>query len=344
MIRHFLNISCSLLILVAFGCGGGDKPAEVSKGVKQQETPQPKPPGKRIFVSVGTAPPGGAFFLVGGAIAEVLETYKGENPWNVSAQGTKGSKENIRLLEKGEIELALVNAAISYFAVRGESGWEQKYALRSVMTLAPNVALFVSPKTSGVATIADLKGKNVVIGPAGAGFEMFVEPILKAHGISYEDFSAKSGTQSAAVDMMADGAVEAAFLGGAVPTSSITQASAGQELTYIPFEEEAMKSLLANYPFFHPARIPAGTYKGLDTDFNGLNVGSMILITSAQQSEELIYRLTKTLYENKEKVVEKHPAGKAINPKNVIRNTGTEFHPGAIKFYKEIGIWPEDKE
>ncbi|MDP6115130.1 MAG: TAXI family TRAP transporter solute-binding subunit [Planctomycetota bacterium] len=337
---HALRFSCSLLVMLTFGCGGGDKPAEVSKGGKEEKTPQPKPSGKRQFISVGTAPFGGAFFLVGGAIAEVIQTNRGDNNWNVSAQGTKGSKENIRLLEKGEIELALANAAISYFAVRGQSGWKKKYSLRSVMTLAPNIALFVSPKKSGIAKVADLKGKNVVIGPAGAGFEMFVGPILKAHGITYEDFSLKNGPQSAAVDMMADGAADAAFLGGAVPTASITRASAGQELTYIPFEDEAKKSLVENYPFFHPAKIKAGTYKGMDSEFNGLNVGSMVLITSAQQSEDLIYGLTKAIYENRARVVEKHPAGKAINPKNVIRNTGTEFHPGAIKFYKEIGIWP----
>ena len=66
----------------------------------------------------------------------------------------------------------------------------------------------------------------------------------------------------------------------------------------------------------------------------------MHLIASAESSDELIYELTKTIYENREKVVEKHAAGRAINPQNVVRDTGTEFHPGAVRYYREIGIWP----
>ena len=91
-----------------------------------------------------------------------------------------------------------------------------------------------------------------------------------------------------------------------------------------------------------PATIKAGTYSDLKEDFHGLNVGSMHLITSGAQDEELVYNVTKTIYENREEVVKKHAAGKAINPNVVVRYVGTEFHPGAIRFYKEIGIWPEE--
>ena len=113
-------------------------------------------------------------------------------------------------------------------------------------------------------------------------------------------------------------------------------------LTFNSFRstKRLVRALIEKYAFFHPATIPAGTYKGLDSDFQGLNVGSMHLITSAAQDEELIYQITKTIWENREEIAGKHPAGKAINQKNVARNTGIEYHPGAIRFYKEAGIWP----
>ena len=98
--------------------------------------------------------------------------------------------------------------------------------------------------------------------------------------------------------------------------------------------------LIERYPFFDRATIKAGTYRNQDADFAGMNVGSMHLITSADRDEDLIYSLTKMIYENREQVVAKHPAGRAINPANVVRDTGTEFHPGAIRYYREIGIWP----
>ena len=199
--------------------------------------------------------------------------------------------------------------------------------------------MFITPEDSDVETISDLAGKRVVVGPAGAGFEFFIRPILAAHGVTYDDFTPLNGTQTAAVDMLGDGSAAAAFLGGAVPTASITQASASRDIHFVPFDEDAKAELIATYLFFNPATIPAGTYRGQDEDFDGLDVGSMQLITSAAADEDLIYRLTKTIYENRDHVTAKHAAGRAINPRNVVRDTGTEFHPGAIRFYQEIGIW-----
>ena len=299
-------------------------------------------PSGRRFLSVGTAPPGGAFFVVGGALAEVLDQYQPENRWSVNAEATKGSQENIRRLDAGELDLALSNAAITYFAVRGSEGWEKPYPMRSIMTLASNIALFITPADSGIREIGDLKGKRVVIGPAGAGFEFFVEPLVAAHGVGFDDFSVLYNTQMGSVDMLADGSAAAVFIGGAVPTASITQAATSQDIFFIPFSEEAKETLVRDYPFFRPATIPAGTYRGQDEDFEGLDVGSMHLITTETADEDLIYEVTRTIYENRERVIEKHAAGRSINPQNVVRETGTPFHSGAIRYYREIGIWPAD--
>ena len=181
----------------------------------------------------------------------------------------------------------------------------------------------------------------MVVGPAGAGFEYFLEPILAAHSVTYKDFTPLHNTQSGAVDMLADSSAVAAFLGGAVPTQSIVQAATSQDIFFIPFDEAAKSRLFEDYPFFNAATIPAETYRGQDEPFHGMNVGAMHLVTVADEDEEIVYQFTKILYEHRADVVEIHPAGKAINPRNVIKDTGTPFHPGAIRYYKEIGIWPE---
>ncbi len=328
--HRFTNVfqaAAVFTIALFVGCGAPQEQAEKSASDRQ-------------FLSVGTAPPGGAFFVVGGAIAQVVNDHRGDLSWDVSAEATKGTQENIRRLASGEMDFALANAAISYFAVRGEGAWGQKQGISAVMTLAPNIALFIAPKSSGVKTIADLKGKRVVVGPAGAGFEYFLQPILKAHGVTYNDFTPLHNTQAGAVDMLADGSTAAAFLGGAVPTASITQASASQDIHFIPFEASAKQTLFQDYPFFFAATIPANTYRGQSEAFRGMNVGSMHLITRSSLDEDTVYRFTKILYEHRTDVVKRHPAGKAINPKNVIRDTGAPFHPGAVKYFKEIGIWP----
>lgn len=317
------RLGMMLAVMVAAACGG-------SGGSGRSD---------RVFLSMGTAPPGGAFFVVGGALAEVLNGVT-EEGWSVTAEATSGSQENIRRLATGEIDFGLSNAAITYFAARGTEGWDRAYPVRTVMTLAPNIALFLTRADSDVRTIQDLKGRRVTIGPAGAGFEYFVGPLLAAHGVTYADFTALNVTQTAAVDMLADGSAAAVFIGGAIPTASITQAAASMPVRFVPFDEQAAGTLASDYVFFAHAVIPANTYKGQTSDFATLDVGSMHLITSADQDEDLVYRVTKALYENKAQVVQRHAAGNAINPTNVVRDTGTEFHPGAIRYYREIGIWP----
>lgn len=322
-------ITLTLLLVAGAGC-------QQSSG----ESPQ------RKFISVGSAPIGGVFNLVGGAVADVLSDHGDEFGWRVQSSATSGSQENIRRLVKGQLELAMSNASITYFAVRGESGWDKPYEVRAVMTLAPNVGMFVTRQDTGIKTFADLKGRRVYVGPAGAGFEMFLKPLFAAHGLNYErkgrgDFQPIHGTQSAAVDMLADGTADAAFLGGAVPTGAVQQACSSLDIHFIPLDPAARQQLIRDYPFFNPFTVPAETYSELKEEYDTLNVGAMHLITAAAQDDDFIYQLTKTIWDNREEVVEMHPAGKAINPKNAPRNTGTEFHPGAIRFYREIGIWPE---
>ena len=315
------------VLFAAGACGGG--------GGAEDAGPA------RQFLSLGTAPPGGAFFVVGSALAEVINETGGGLGYSVTAEATSGSQENIRRLASGELDFALSNAAITYFAARGAEGWDRAYPVRSVMTLAPNVALFVTRAGSGVASIADLRGRRVTVGPAGAGFEYFVGPLLAAHGVAYDDFSPLNATQQAAVDMLTDGSADATFLGGAVPTASITQAAASLELTFVPFGEEEKQGLIDEYLFFRPATIPAETYRGQTEPFEGLDVGSMHVITAAGAPDDLVHNVTRLLYEHRALVVEKHAAGRAINPANVVRDTGTAFHPGAIRFYEEAGIWPQ---
>ncbi|MFN3190589.1 MAG: TAXI family TRAP transporter solute-binding subunit [Aureliella sp.] len=296
--------------------------------------------GSRQFVTVGTAPDGGAFAPVGNAIGNVVESNKGELNWKVSTQGTKGTQENIRKLQAGELEFGMSNAGIAYFAARGEGAWGSEHAVRSVATLAPNVGIFVTTASTGIKTIADLKGKRVVLGPAGAGFDYFLKPLFEAHGLTYDDMTVLNGNYFAAGDMIADGKADAAFMGGAIPIPAVTQLCSTQDVVFVKLDEDAPEKLSA-YPFYFPVPVGADVYSDLEEDIVGLNVGNMQLITHEKVDEELVYNFTKILYENRDQVAEKHPAGKALNPKNAVRQTGVDFHPGAIKFYKEAGIWPE---
>jgi TRAP transporter TAXI family solute receptor len=312
-----------LCLLAAVGCGGGEG-------------------AKREFISVGTAPIGGVFYTVGSAVCDVVNEAQGDRGWRVSAESTGGSMENIRLLSQGKLQFAMSNSSITYFAVRGEEGWEEKHATQSVMTLFPNIAQFVVPAESEIKSIADLKGKRVYVGPEGAGFEYFVRPILAAHGLSMDDFDARYGSQQTAVDLLGDGSVDAAMIGGGTPNPALSQIAQAAPVRLVPFDEAARTKLIADYPFFEDATILGGTYDGIDEDFAGLNVGSAHLVTDASVDEAMVYEFTKMVWENREKIAERHRAARAINEKNVVRDNGTTFHPGAVRFYTEAGLWPAE--
>ena len=213
-ILSYLSILCVILII---GCDNASKrnTAQDEKGDTSAKLVNDTST-KRRYISIGTAPVGGAFFVVGAAIAEVVGGNVTEANWEVTAEATKGTQENIRRIVNSELEFALANAAISYFAVRGEGAWATEHTIRNVMTLAPNVGLFLTSKSSGIRGIRDFAGKRIVIGPAGAGFEYFLKPILAAHGITYDDFTPINSTYIGAVDLLADGSAAAAFVGGAI--------------------------------------------------------------------------------------------------------------------------------
>ena len=204
------------------------------------------------FLSFGTSPVGGTFPVVGGALAEILNSHRGNNKWKVQIKGSKGSQENIRRLNSGEFQLGMCNSAISYFASRGESSWsdEGAYNIRAVCTLAPLVAMFVTKRDTGIQTIGQLRDKRVVVGPAGAGFGMFVFPILEAHGVGRNGFTPLFSSQGSAVDMLRDGSADAAFLGGALPAQAIIQATASFDVFVVPYDPKVLTKLIQEYDFF----------------------------------------------------------------------------------------------
>ena len=299
--------------------------------------------GSYEFVSLGTAQIGGAFYSVGAAISDALNKGKETGGWRKStAEETGGSLHNYRLLESGDIQIGMANSSISYFAVRGEGGFDKKYEVKSIMTMFPLIGMFVTKQDSSIGSIADMKGKRIVVGPEGAGFEYFLRPILEAHGVSYADFDPVYAGFSASVGYLQDESVAATFLGGGKVSPSITSASSTMDILLIPYGSDQRQQLVKDYPSFSAVTVAAETYKGQAKDFAGLNVGSAHLLVRSDANEDFVYKVTKIIFDNRQNIAETHAAGKAINEKNVVRKVGTEFHAGAIRYYKELGIWPEE--
>lgn len=300
------------------------------------------------FVTIGTASKGGTFMAIGANMAELLNGHTDELGWRkVNAKPLAGSMANMKALSDTDrpIQFGMANASITWFAYRGEATIggkaEAKQDVRNVMTLFAAFGQFVSKNGSDIKTIAGLKGKRIITGPAGAGFENFLRPVLDAHGVAWSDIEAVPLAQGQVLDAIQDGTVDAAFLGGAVPHATVAQAMSSSDVQLLAFDEAALDALVAKYSFFTKRTIKAETYQSQAADFVGLNVGVAHIVAAPDADADMVYGFVKTIYENREALVPKHPAFRSINPKNVARDLGFPYHEGAIKAYKELGVWPE---
>jgi TRAP transporter TAXI family solute receptor len=187
-----------------------------------------------------------------------------------------------------------------------------------------------------------LKGKRVVVGPEGAGFEYFIRPILEEHGVKFgkdksdSDFEPVNTGMISSVGQLQDGSVHATFLGGGIKSPAISNADSVMDVHLIPFDPDKRAALIERLPSFTAATIPAETYGGQTEPFAGLNVGSAQILVRSDADDQFVYDVTKLLFENLGKMAETIAAVKAVNASNVTRDTGVEFHPGAIRFYQEL--------
>ncbi len=287
-------------------------------------------------MQLATASVGGSYFPVGNAIAQVLsDAFPGVV---VTAEASSGSSQNIRMLDADQVDLGLGNAAVTFPAIRGAEGFDRAFPVQAVISLQSSVMTVVARQGSGISTLSDLAGKRVALGPAGAGWDYFMRPALAAHGVSYEDFQQIYEGQANAMELLADGGVDAVVAGGSVPQPSIVSATATQDLVYLEFDAAALDRTSIEFPFIQKITIPAGTYEGLEEDHQTFDSGSAQLLVRSDADPDYVYLIAKTIYENRDQIGEMHPAGREITPERAAMDIGIPYHAGSLLYFSEIGV------
>ncbi|MBI2369725.1 MAG: TAXI family TRAP transporter solute-binding subunit [Deltaproteobacteria bacterium] len=298
----------------------------------------------RYNLKVGGTTIGGAFYPVAAAIGQVLNQKVPR--FNVTVQTTPGAGANIRLLDKGEIDIGLSVTPVTYYAYNGAGKWEKRYPVHSVMTFFPNAMTFIVLESSPIKSIADLKAKRVTAGGPGAQWEIFMEPVLSLYNLSFKDFGRVLYMgQAAAANALKDGVVDAAFLGGGNPNVAPTPSLASLEATHrfrpLLAPEPLLDRLKERYPFLDKIRVRGGAYKSQPQDAVWLDAGSMHLVASAKADPEMVYQLVKAIYEHREEIAAVNPLARDLTPDRVALKTGTPYHEGAIRYYREIKVWKD---
>jgi len=289
------------------------------------------------FINVLTGGQSGVYYPVGVALSQV---YAKDIP-NVrsTAQVTRASAENLNLLQsgRGEVAFTLADALSDAWKGNEEAGFKQKLdRLRGISGLYNNYIQIVANADSGIRTLADLKGKRISVGAARSGTELNARAILKAAGLSYSDLGKVEYLPfGESVELMKNRQLDATLQSAGLGVASIRDLATAIKIVVIPVPPEVVAKV--GDPAYQPAVIPANTYTGQTTDIPTAAIPNF-LVTHSGVPEDVVYRMTKAMYDNLDTLYAAHNAARAIKRDNALKGMPVPLHPGAERYYREVGL------
>jgi hypothetical protein len=298
---------------------------------------------QRVFISVATGGTAGVYFPLGAALAEL---WSGRVPQvQATAQTSGASVANIRLLQKGDVAVALVQNDITYYAFNGIEMFMDRDAsqpapiatLRGMAMLYPETIQIVTLRTKNINSIADLRGRRIAVGAPGSGTEVNARQILRMFGLGYENTRPDFLNFAEAADQVKDGVVDAAFITAGHPTAAVQDIASNRELRLLSVPRDVVEQLRAQWPYYTHVSIPASTYRGQAEPVDTVAVMAM-LVTRQDVPANLVYLLTRSMWENTDRLRAAHTRGRDITTTSARRGMPITAHAGALRFYREFGI------
>ncbi len=287
---------------------------------------------KMILATGGTA---GTYYPFGGAMAKI---WNSKIPgMNVTAQSTGASAENVRLINKKEVELALVQSDTLDFAFNAKEAFKEKLTkMNAIAVLYPEVIQIVVRGDSKINSFTNLKGVKVGVGAPGSGTEANFRQLLDVYGMKKENVKAQYLSFAESAEQFKDKHIDAFIVTAGIPNAAIVDVSASHSIRVLSIPDDKVAQLAKKYPFLSPLVIPANTYKNLSADVKTIAVNA-VLIASSELKEDIVYKLTKALFDNQAELASAHAKGKELSFKTAVKGVSIPYHPGAIKYYKEKG-------
>ncbi len=281
-------------------------------------------------VSIGTGGTGGVFYAVGAGMADLLT--KKLDGVTANAEVTGASIENIRRVSAGEMTIGFSSASTLYAGKNAEAPFEDKQNVAAIAMLYPAVLQVAATKSSGAKSVSDLGDLKISVGPPGSNSSVLSTRLLQAHGafnmdnISFLSYGEATGA-------IKNGNLDGSMILAGTPASAFIELTTTTDVSILPVEPAKVEGLLKEFPFYQLVEVPAGLYTG--TDEAVVAVGDpAILFTSADADPDMIYKITKTLFDNIAELGQVHPAAKKIKLETAA-NTPIALHEGAKRFYDE---------
>lgn len=290
------------------------------------------------FLSIATGGTGGVYYPYGGGIAKVLN----ENLPNVraTAEVTAASVDNLKLIRDGKADIALALTDTVADAVNGRGAFAgAPVPAATLAVLYSNYTHLVTLASSGITTVADLRGKRVSTGSPGSGTEVLAFRVLRAAGVNPDADVTKQGLgASESVDALKDGKIEAFFWSGGLPTAAVQDLShsAGITIRMIPTGDLVPALQKEHGSLYFPLQVPANAYPGVTVPVSVVGVANALIVNKSMP-EQLAYDITRILFEKQPELAAIHPEARNLTLATAVKGSPADFHPGALRYYRERG-------
>lgn len=315
------------------GCGPSGEQAATDAPAKAKTT----------FITIGTGGITGVYYPTGGAIAKIVNMKKDDYGIRCTVESTGGSVFNINAIMAGDLEFGVAQSDRQYQAVKGIADWEDKGPqadLRAVFSIHAETVDLIAAVDSNINSLDDLKGKRVNVGNIGSGYRQNAIDALEANGLNWEkDFNAESLKAAEAPGLIQDGRIDAAFYTVGHPSGYYKEATSGtRKVKFVPILK--IDSLLEKYPYYAKAETLMKNYPGAANTEEAVPTFGVkaTFVTSAKVPDDVVYAITKEVFDNFEDFVKLHPAYAGLTKEAMLTGLSAPFHAGAMKYYQEVGL------
>jgi TRAP transporter TAXI family solute receptor len=291
------------------------------------------------FVTIGTGGVTGVYYAVGGAICRLVNKDRAKTGIRCSVESTGGSVYNVNAIKSGELDFGMAQSDVQYQAYNGTGAFkEADKDLRAVFSVHPEPFTLVARKEAGITKFTDLKGKRVNVGNPGSGTRSAMDELLGAEGMKVSDFALASELKADEHGpALCDNKIDAFFYGVGHPSANIQDPTTTCAAKLVPISDPAVDALVAKHPYYAKVSIPGGIYANNPQPTPTYGVLAT-MVSSAKVSPDVVYTITKAVFENLDEFKKLHPAFAHLDAKEMIKNgLSAPIHEGALRYYKEKG-------
>jgi hypothetical protein len=280
----------------------------------------------------------GVYYEVVLGVCKLVNEKLGSQGYNCVGNQALGSVMNIKSLWANILDFGVVQSDHNWQAYNGKEKWKGRpyEGLRSVFSIHAETVMLVARADSGITSVRDLRDKRVNMGNPGSGTRKNAVDVLRIYGMGWSDISDRELEPQEAARALRKGKIDAFFFTVGNPWGKGQKLAKRVKIRMVPIDSPGIKQFVADKPSYVITAIPGGIYKGVDKDVPTFGVKAT-LVTSEKQSEEKVYNLVKTVFENLDRFRTMHFAFRSLQRQEMLKGLSAPLHPGALRYYKEKG-------